>query len=251
MQGQTYFTSTETGVIFGVSQYFGDLNDNYGTKTLSPTYGIYVRKHLSQYISVKLVGNFTHLSYSDKYNTNPYQRQRNLDFETDIYEGVAMAEFNFCRFVTGDPYYRFTPYLTGGVGAFHYAPYTTYAGQKYYLRPLGTEGQNAGYADRKYGSVAACFPIGAGVKFWLKGGVNVTFEITDRLTTTDYIDDVSTTYVGANSFPVKKYGNAYLIQDRSGEIDNTKQLGHAGKQRGNTSSMDQYMMAQLSLHRPS
>ncbi|MES2703327.1 MAG: DUF6089 family protein [Bacteroidota bacterium] len=247
LAGQTYFTSTETGVLFGASQYFGDLNDNYGFKSVSPSVGIYARKHLSQYISVKLSGIFTHVGYSDKDNRSEYQRQRNLDFESNIYEVGVQAEFNFFRYVTGDPYYRFTPYLTGGIGAFYYDPYTNYQGTKYHLRPLGTEGQNTpAFKDRKYGSVSACFPIGVGVKFWLKGGINLTAEIADRLTTTDYLDDVSTTYAGAANFP--STGQAYLIQDRSTEINTTATpLGRAGKQRGNTSSLDQYIVAQVSI----
>jgi hypothetical protein len=242
---QTYFTSVETGVSFGASQYFGDLNDSYGFKTIGPAFGLYARKHLSQYISVKLAGNYTHLAYSDKDNSSQYQKKRNLDFQTSIYEVALQAEFNFVRFVTGDPYHRFAPYLTGGVGAFFYDPYTEYQGKRYYLRSIGTEGQNAGFKDRKYSNVAVCFPIGAGVKYWIKPGLNVSFEIVDRLTTTDYIDDVSTTYVGPDKFPLT--GPAKFIADKSYEIDENNPLGQAGKQRGNTSSFDQYLMAQVSV----
>jgi hypothetical protein len=244
-EGQTYFTSTEVGFTFGASQYFGDLNDNYGFKTIHPLVGVYGRKHINQYISLRLGANYTHLSYSDKYNSNPYQKQRNLDFSTDIYETGLQAEFNFFRFTTGDPYYRFTPYLTGGIGAFYYDPYTNLNGAKYFLQPLGTEGQNAGFKDRKYSNVAVCFPIGMGVKFWLKGGINLTLEVADRLTTTDHIDDVSATYVGASKFP--QTGPAYMLQDRSTEITPNEPLGRAGKQRGNTSSMDQYLVGQVSI----
>lgn len=244
-QGQTYFTAVEMGVSAGGSQYFGDLNDNYGLKTINPAFGLYARKHFTQYISVKLVGNYTHLDYSDKLNSNPYQKQRNLDFATNIYEIALQSEFNFFRFVTGDPYRRFTPYLTGGIGAFLYDPYTTYQGRKYSLRDIGTEGQYAGFKDRRYSNVAVCFPIGIGCKVWLKGGVNLSFEIADRLTTTDYIDDVSTTYVGADKFPLT--GNSLYIQDKSYEVNANNPLGRAGKQRGNTSSYDQYLMAQLSI----
>lgn len=248
VQAQSYFTSTEIGIALGASQYFGDLNDNYGFKTVSPVYGIYARKHLSQYIAIKAVGNYTSVGYDDKYSKDLYHQQRNLNFKSDIFEVVLQAEFNFFKFVTGDDMYRFTPYLTGGVGAFYYNPYTTYQGVKYYLRPLGTEGQNAGNKDRKYSSVSPCFPVGIGVKFWLKGGVNMTFEIADRLTTTDYLDDVSATYVGANKFPAITKSPALALQDRSTELGGgTGLLGREGKQRGNTSSYDQYLMAQLSI----
>ena len=156
-------------------------------------------------------------------------------------EFVAQAEFNFFAFITGVRGHRITPYLTGGVGAFFYSPYTTYNGVRYYLQPLGTEGQYAGYSNRRYTSVSPCFPIGAGLKFWIKGGVNIALEVADRLTTTDYLDDVGSTYVGVNNF--SKNPLAAALQDRSPN----QVLGRPGKQRGNTSSYDQYLMAMLSL----
>lgn len=238
---QRYFTALEVGFSGGGSQYFGDLNEHYGFQSIGGAGGIYARERLNSYIALKAVTNFTYVGYNDSYNTDPYDKLRNLNFKSNVVEVVAQAEFNFFAFITGDKQHRFTPYLTGGIGAFFYDPYTTYNGTTYFLRNLGTEGQNSGFAQHKYTSVATCFPIGAGVKFWIKGGVNVAFEVADRLTTTDYLDDVSSTYVGPDKFnnnPV-----AAALQDRSqGQI-----LGRAGKQRGNTASSDQYLMAMVSL----
>lgn len=245
---QTYFTSTEVGFSAGGSQYFGDLNDRYGFKTVNPAYGIYGRKHINNYISLKIGAYYTQVSYDDKLNTDLFQQQRNLNFRSNIAEASFQAEFNFFRFVTGDHYHRFTPYLTGGIGAFMFDPYTTHAGSKYLLRPLGTEGQNlGGFDERKYTNISACVPIGAGVKYWISGGVNLTLEITDRLTFTDYLDDVSTTYVGLDRFPVSTKTPAYLLQDRSIEINPDNPLGRKGKQRGNSATKDQYLMAMLSV----
>lgn len=244
-RGQMYFTPLEVGIAGGVSQYFGDLNEHYGIKTIHAGGGFYLRRRLNSYISVKLLANYTQVGYDDKYNKASYQIQRNLNFKSDITEVALQAEFNFFSFVTGDPYRRFTPFLTGGIGMFYYEPYTEYYGQKIYLRPLGTEGQNAGYADRKYSNTSVCFPVGAGVKFWIKGGVNLTFEIANRLTLTDYMDDVSATYVGLDKF--KKSPNGGALQDRSLEKNGNTMIGTQGKQRGNTSSKDQYMMALFSV----
>jgi hypothetical protein len=186
------------------------------------------------------------VGYDDKYNSSQYKKQRNLNFKSDVIEATFQAEFNFFRFTTGDNYTRFTPYLTLGAGAFYYNPFTTYNGTKYYLRPLGTEGQYIGYSDRKYSNISPCFPIGVGVKVWIKGGLNLTFEVADRLTTTDYLDDVSTTYVGDHTFPWTATTERAL-QDRSVELNPTTPLGRPGKQRGNTSSYDQYLIAQVSM----
>lgn len=240
-RSQIYFTALEVGVAGGGSQYFGDLNEHYGFRTINGAGGICVRQRLNSYIAVKLVSNYTKVGYDDSYNSAPYQKLRNLNFKSTIFEFAAQAEFNFFAFITGDRYHRFTPYLTGGIGMFYYDPYTYYNGTKYYLRALGTEGQFAGYSSRKYTTSSPCFPLGAGVKFWIKGGVNLALEIADRLTTTDYLDDVSSTYVGTDKF--KPNSVAAALQDRSPN----QVLGKAGKQRGNTSSYDQYLMAMLTL----
>lgn len=245
VKAQSYYTSVEVGIAAGGSQYFGDLNTDRSFKTLNAAGGVYVRKHLNQYISIKGLMNFTTVGYDDKYNNSLYERERNLNFTSDIFEVAAQAEFNFFSFVTGDREHRFTPFLTGGVGAFYYDPYTTYKGVKYSLQPLGTEGQYAGFAQRRYTNVSACFPIGAGFKVWLKGGVNLTVEIADRLTLTDYLDDVSSTYVGIDKFTKKPITAA--LQDRSVELDPSNPLGKAGKQRGNTSTYDQYMLGLVSI----
>jgi hypothetical protein len=239
---QSYFTALEVGFSGGTSQYFGDLNEHYGFKTLGGAGGIYARERINSYIALKVVANYTYVGYDDKYNDDPYDKLRNLNFKSNVIELVAQAEFNFFAFVTGDKEHRYTPYLTGGVGAFFYDPYTTYNGATYFLRPLGTEGQYSGYAPRRYSNISPCFPIGAGIKFWIKGGVNIAFEIADRLTLTDYLDDVSTSYVGAGNFANSPITAA--LQDRSpGQT-----LGKlVGKQRGNTSSYDQYLMAMFSL----
>lgn len=233
---QSYFTGTEYGLAVGASEYFGDLNDNYGFKYVRPAGGGFIRFHANPYISVRLAANYTQIGYQDNWSNNPYNKKRNLSFRSNIAEGLIQAEFNFFRFSTGEIHSRFTPYLTLGVGAFYYNPYAEYNGRKYELRPIATEG-------KRYSNFSMCFPIGMGIKYWIAPGVNLGFEIADRLTVTDYIDDVSKTYIGANKFPQDPQNPdpAYILQDRSVEISN-EPLGRVGKQRGNSASRDQYLM---------
>ncbi|MCB0695859.1 MAG: hypothetical protein KDC07_00760, partial [Chitinophagaceae bacterium] len=138
---------------------------------------------------------------------------------------------------------RWTPYLVGGAGIFYYNPYTHLNGKRYNLRDLGTEGQYSGYVDRSYSNTSFMFPVGAGFKYWIRPGVNFGFEIADRLTLTDYLDDVSKTYAGASSFKNTPglENAAYRLQDRSTEVGDVA-LGRAGKQRGNSASTDKYLM---------
>ncbi|MGO8055739.1 DUF6089 family protein, partial [Rhizobium leguminosarum] len=93
---------------------------------------------------------YTNLGYSDIYNThNEYQNRRNLSFNSNVFELALLGDFNFFKFVPGDPDHSFTPFVSMGVGVFSYDPYAYLGGQKYFLRPLGTEGQgSAAYPDR-------------------------------------------------------------------------------------------------------
>jgi hypothetical protein len=245
---QSFYTSTEYGVSIGGSQYFGDLNDRYGFKTPNPSIGVFTRIHLNPYISVRIGANGTQLSYDDKLSNNTFNKTRNLNFRSTIVEAAIFTEFNFFRFVTGEENSRWTPYLVGGAGIFYYDPYTFLNGRRYYLRTMGTEGQFAGYGDRGYSNTSFMFPVGAGFKYWLRPGLNFGFEISSRLTLTDYIDDVSATYVGADKFQATAGSESpeLALQDRSVEISPTA-LGRVGKQRGNSSSKDQYLLYTFNL----
>ncbi|MCD6064179.1 MAG: hypothetical protein K0R82_2090, partial [Flavipsychrobacter sp.] len=99
-----------------------------------------------------------------------------------------------------------------------------------------------------YGNFAICFPMGAGIKYWIRPGLNFGVEVANRLTLTDYIDDVSKTYVGVDKFPSDPQNPSpgAALQDRSVEVTDVP-LGRPGKQRGNTQSRDQYMFLQFNL----
>lgn len=250
---QLFYSGTEYGILLGGSQYFGDLNDNYGFKFVRPVGGVFVRHHMNPYISLRANLSYTKVGYADRLSDNPYYRMRNLDFKSDIVELSVQSEFNFRRFATGEDGRRITPYLTGGVGVFYYNPYTEWNGKRYYLRKLGTEGQNLpGYEKRIYHSVSVCFPVGIGFKYWIRPGFNLGFEVADRLTLTDYLDDVARSYVGAQNFPENNpsYPNPALhLQDRSPEVVGAGQeaLGRPGKQRGNSQTSDQYLYGIITL----
>ncbi len=248
-QQQSTVQEGEVGISAGAAHYFGDLNPKLRVNRPKVAFGVYARKQFGEYIAVRLSANFAQLGYSDIYNSyNTFMHTRNLSFNTNIYEFTAQGDFNFFKYIPGDLYKRYTPYITFGIGVFNYDPYTYYQGQKVYLRPLGTEGQgSAAYPNRKtYGSLAACFPIGVGYKYSLNSKVNLGFEIVYRFTTTDYIDDVSGTYAGAATFPALPNGQpslAGILQDRS-YVYGTP-IGVAGRQRGYSNQNDSYVTAEL------
>ncbi|HEX2607258.1 MAG TPA: DUF6089 family protein, partial [Flavisolibacter sp.] len=237
----------EFGFGIGAAHYFGDLNTRARLNRPKLAGGIFFRKNFGNYIALRIAGNYAQLGYSDIYNThNEFMHRRNLSFNTNIWELALQGDFNFYRFLPGDPDFRFTPYVTFGVSAFNYDPYAYLGGEKYFLRTLGTEGQgDTSFPDRKqYGSMAFAIPFGVGVKYSLNERINIGFEVVHRFTNTDYLDDVSKTYVDPAIFPNNPDGTpspALLLSDRSYETGTP--IGVKGRQRGNSQNKDQFVTA--------
>ena len=237
----------EFGIGLGAAQYFGDLNTRGHLNTPKIAASLFFRKNLGNYIAMRIGASFAQLGYSDQYNTkNTTMYKRNLSFNSKVWELSLQGDFNFFRFMPGEPEYSFTPYITFGVGVFSYDPYAYLKGEKIFLRPLGTEGQGSNlYPDRKqYGSMGISIPFGAGFKYALNERINIGFEVLHRVTNTDYLDDVSKTYVLPATFPLNPDGstpNSLLLSDRSYEIG--EPIGIPGRQRGNSKQKDQFVTA--------
>ncbi len=249
----SYVQQGEFGITAGVAHYFGDLNTRASINRPKPAVGVFYRKQFNNYLALRVSAHYAQLGYSDIYSKNKYQNTRNLSFNSDIIEFAVHGDFNFFKFVPGDPEYSFTPFVTIGVGVFSYNPYAYLNGRKVFLRPLGTEGQNIKYkgADGKvrkpYGSTAICIPIGLGIKYSINNNLNLSFQIAQRLTTTDYLDDVSSTYVGINKFPPLngQPSTAGILQDRS--FEKGVPIGIEGVQRGWSKQKDQYIIAEVGI----
>lgn len=239
----------EFGITAGMAHYFGDLNTRMGLNRSKPALGIFYRKQFNNYLSLRVGMHYAQVGYSDTYSNNQYQNLRNLSFNSDIWEFAVHGDFNFFRFIPNNPDYRSTPFLSLGLGVFSYNPYAFYNGEKIFLRPLGTEGQNIGYNGRKaYGSMALCIPIGLGIKYNISERMNFSVQVLHRLTNTDYLDDVSTTFVGIEKFGGLPNGDLSLaakLQDRSYEKGSN--IGLEGKQRGWSKQKDQFLMAEIGL----
>lgn len=245
-QGQSiesYVHQGEYGFSVGLGHYFGDLNTSMRINRPKFSGGLFFRKQLSNYIGVKVAANYAQLGYSDSYSSNVAENQRNLSFNTSVWEMSVSGDFNFFKFIPGFEQYSYTPYVSLGVGVFSFDPYAFMAGEKYLLRPLGTEGQGSSlYPERKpYSPIAMSIPISVGVKYSLSENVNVFGEIAYRFTNTDYLDDVSTSYA-PDAFPALPDGSpspAFLLQDRSYVLGSS--IGIKGRQRGNSLQKDAFV----------
>lgn len=241
----------EFGIGLGVAHYFGDLNTRARLNRAKLATSVFFRKNFGNYIALRVGASFAQLGYSDIYNKhNTYMYSRNLSFNSKVWELALQGDFNFFRFMPGEPEFRFTPYITFGVGVFSYDPYAYLQNQKIFLRPLGTEGQGSGlYPDRKqYSTMAISIPFGAGIKYSLNESTNIGFEILHRFTNTDYLDDVSKTYVDPAVFPPNPDGstsNALLLSDRSYEIG--EPIGIPGRERGVSKQKDQFVTVMFTI----
>lgn len=239
---EPYVHQGEVGVSVGLAHYFGDLNPSTGLNRPKTAAGIFFRKQISNYIGIRIAGDYALLGYSDVYSSNPVQQARNLSFNSNVWELSLAGDFNFFEFHPGFEGYEFTPYVGLGVGVFSYDPYAYLNGEKYLLRTLGTEGQGSSlYPNLKpYNPIAISIPFTLGVKYALSARTNVFAELTYRMTNTDYLDDVSGLYA-PDAFPPLPDGSpspAFLLQDRSYETGTS--IGIKGKQRGNSLQKDAF-----------
>ena len=243
----SYHNDGEFGIGVGLGHYFGDLNTNAALNRPKFSGGIFFIKQFNNYIGLRISGDYAFLGYSDIYSKNETQLRRNLSFNTNLWELSLSGYFNFFRFIPGVSGYKFTPYLFLGAGVFSYDPYAYLNGTKYFLRPLGTEGQNVDSTKKQYSTMAVCIPFGVGLKYSVTQNMNVFAEVGYRFTTTDYLDDVSTTYAGPSAFILTHPDGsqevedpAYYLQDRSYETGDP--IGIKGRQRGNSSQKDAYVI---------
>jgi hypothetical protein len=241
---ESYVQEGEFGVAIGLGHYFGDLNTRAALNRPKFSGGAFFRKQFNNYIGIKVAANYARLGYSDIYSHNETQKRRNLSFNTNLWELSLSGDFNFFKFYPGIEGFTYTPYVSLGIGVFSYDPFAYLSNEKYFLRPLGTEGQGSGaYPERKpYSSMGVCFPLAVGFKYNMSEKTNVFAEVGYRFTNTDYLDDVSTVYApdAFQPLPNGQPSVAMLLADRSYETG--APIGIKGRQRGNSAQNDAYVL---------
>lgn len=236
----------EFGLLGGVSYYMGDLNPDIPFKQVMPAGGIFYRHNFNDRFSARLTFTAGYLKADDAKSKVASQVERNLNFETWLFDFALTGEFNFFRYAPGDMEHPFTPFLFGGIALFKFNPRTTAAdGLKYELQPLGTEGQGTTfYPDRKkYSLTTASIPFGIGIKANISANFTIGLEWGMRYTFTDYLDDVSGTYASPVVIQAERGPIAHELANRSSLTDDVLE----GRQRGNSKTNDWYSFALVSL----
>lgn len=182
----------------GAIGYTGDLSQrSVNFRTLRPSVGLTASYHLTSTFAIRGGLMLGKTAAYDSYNTDSLLRLRNLSFESPIAEASLTAELNLLPPELFEGY----PYIFAGVGLFHFEPSgIDKDGNKVALRPLTTEGQGLPeYPDRKpYDLTQFCIPFGAGFKLRVHPNWDLGAELGFRKIFTDYLDDVSTTYIDPN-----------------------------------------------------
>ena len=194
------FAQIEAGVMLGISNYAGDLAPKNVWGSLGETqaaYGGFVRYNFTNHIAAKLGVNYGTISADDANAALESQKERNLSFKSGILEVGLTAEYNILGYQPYNLERVFSPYIFAGVAFYRHNPKAFYEGEWIELQPLGTEGQGLDqYPDRDfYKRGQFSIPFGGGVKYAINDKWNLGLEGGVRYTFTDYLDDVSLTYV--------------------------------------------------------
>ena len=235
--GQKFYINVFTGV----SNYQGDLQDKRFTFNQSH---LAVGAGLSYEITEKILlsGGYTYGTVSGSDKKNSRNTFRNLDFTTNISEGHLTVEYYFQNLYE----HSVSPYIFAGIARYNFSPYTKDSlGNKYFLKPLSTEGEGF-LPDKKYYKINQfAIPFGGGLKFALNDNVRLGFEIGMRKLFTDYLDDVSTNYVDENLLLQNRGPKAVELAFRGDELKNGSSYPPAGSKRGGSIVKDWYYFTGL------
>lgn len=249
-QRQDFLSRSELVLMGGGMNYIGDLNNQSALTLPRPAGGVGLRYRIDNRWALR-----GEVSYGSVACEEDYNKRRNLSFKSDIYEVAALAEFNFAPFGPGATERRWTPYLFGGLAVFHFNPMARYVvgeDEEHWaaLQPLCTEGQGTSeYPDRKiYPLTQVSLPFGMGIKVRMGKVFSFAAEYGFRMTWTDYLDDVSKTYVGSEFLQTHSDDGILAAQlaDRSGEVEEGY-VNAVGIKRGDDSLNDWYAYLHVSV----
>ena len=225
----------------GGANYLGDLKDG-----LKPFSGINLlgsfgaRYDLAERITARGYLSLTSLEADDKKGTAS-MKQRNLNFQTKIFDFELSASYNIFSFNER----WWSPYVYAGVGFFHFNPYTKDANRnKVYLHKLSTEGQGIVPGVEPYKKTQFSIPLGLGIERTLGEDTRMGIEFGYRKIFTDYLDDVSHNYADETALRNARGQQAVDLAWRGDEY-NGMPYPAGGSMRGNNENDDGYYYVAL------
>jgi Domain of unknown function (DUF6089) len=252
----------ELGATGGLINAFTDLGGKKGIgrnfikdlrwQTARPAAGIYLLANYNEKICLRFEGTMGQVVGYDSIlktvSASTFGRyERNLSFRSNISELQVAVEIHYRLFKNNKAaeYPLLSPYIIGGAGLFTFDPEAQLNGYWYRLQPLRLEGQGfKEYNDRKpYKLTQLNLVTGVGIKYRLSNFFNARLEVAHRKLFTDYLDDVSTTFINPSLFtnylsPAKATLAKKLYTRTSEILPNTIQ--HSNEQRGDARNNDSY-----------
>jgi hypothetical protein len=239
------------GFGLGTIHYQGDLDDNgfeiwrtHGSNMIAQRLmrmggQINLNYHMNPYLALRVGLGYGVIRAADSLNRKKDTNYRGLHFRTPVTEASFQVVVE--PFANND-YYRARKqndvYFMAGIAFFYFNPQTQPGhflsnmdplrfprhDQWIDLQPIGTEGQNLPADVRSalgipepYRRFQVAIPFGIGYRRAISRLVDLRVEISLRKTFTDYIDDVSRTYVDPSLLiPPIKGEQAFYLSDRSG-----------------------------------
>lgn len=229
----------------GLSNYQGDLQPSRFTVSQSKlSYGAGVLYELNSRLAIRAAFTFANLSANDRVSS--VNSVRNLKFSSPVNELQLGLEYDLLNNLNA--YEKsFTPYIFAAIAGFHFNPSTIdQSGNKVFLQPLGTEGQGFYLGRKKYALTQLSIPFGGGIKLAITDDIRLRFEFGLRLTSTDYLDDVSTTYADRGQLFTNNGPKAVELAFRSDELNSFYSYPAEGVKRGNPSVKDYYYITGMS-----
>ncbi len=206
---------SEVGLFGGGTNFIGDVGDYGFHLPKNFAAGVFYRYNFNRHWALRAQINYGRIKNADSLSDEVARINRNLSFQSEIWEGSIMMEFNFLEFEPGSKFWH-TPYVMGGFGIFRFNPTTEYRGETYELRDLGTEGQLTAENDKGFYPLGSSYFIfGMGYKWAIGKFASIGVESTFRSTNTDYLDDVSGYYADPAVIARAHGETAAALSDRS------------------------------------
>jgi len=266
-KNSTFWKRQRHSVGFGIgfANFLGDLGgrNQIGTDFIydlewsetRPALHVNYRYQVGKRVFAKTQFAFGLVGGNDALTEEIFRRNRNLHFRSTLYELSLQVEVDIIQFNNKSRYKRTEGtkaepsfiYLSLGIGGTKFNPKANFNGQWYPLHNIGTEGQNQENGPNAYSKYTMVIPLGLGYRYQLSNEWTIGAELVHRITFTDYIDDVSTTYYD-NTLITQTQGElagyfadpslGYYITD--GGVKKPLNSTSPGYQRGDPTDNDAY-----------